>query len=247
MKVQSFLKTWVVVLLVIVWTGTIEANELPSELIGNVHIFGPAPQMQIDATMTIVEGSSVSERRLNGWYRKEDDSLSLFVQVVEPPFLREMKMLLLRRENREDNWMRTSRGVRRLGASDGRERVFGSHFTVADMTAVDPDVHRVQRAEAGAAMKPGETAIDVLATGSPGYRRFFIREETRIITAIRFFDASGTLEKEYELIRLGTVEGQPVPLEGRMRMANGDETVITVNEVQFPATIPSRYFNRGNL
>lgn len=221
----------------------ISAEENVTDIIAAVHVLGPAPVMRVDATMTITEGSSVSERRLQGWYERADRELSLFVQVVEPPFLREMKLLLLRNDIRDDNWMRTSRGVRRLGASSGQERVFGSHFTVSDMTAVDPAVQDVRLISSS----PEEIVIEVYERDERGYRRFAIAPDDRIIRSITFFDARGVQVKEYELLSLDSVDGRPVPVRSVMRLANGDQTVIVVNEVDFPRTIPSRYFNRGNL
>lgn len=220
-----------------------DAEETAAEIIAEVHVLGPADTMQVDATMTIREGSSQADRRLEGWYRRGDRDLSMFVQVVEPPFLRDMKLLLLRRGAREDNWMRTSRGVRRLGASSGQERVFGSHFTVSDMTAVNPAVQTVRLVDSSAE----EILIEVQDREGSGYRRFTIQPENRIIRGIQFFDDSGDLVKEYELLSLESVEGQPVPMRGRMRLANGDSTIISVNEIDFPTSIPGRYFNRGNL
>lgn len=236
---------FVIVLMIIAssLTTPADAEETAAEIIAEVHVLGPADTMQIDATMTIREGSSQADRRLEGWYRRADRDLSMFVQVVEPPFLRDMKLLLLRRGSREDNWMRTSRGVRRLGASSGQERVFGSHFTVSDMTAVDPAVQTVQLVDSSAE----EILIEVQDREGRGYRRFAIQPENRIIRGIQFFDDSGDLVKEYELLSLESVEGQPVPMRGRMRLANGDSTTISVNEIVFPSSIPGRYFNRGNL
>lgn len=220
-----------------------EAEETAAEIIAEVHVLGPADTMQVDATMTIREGSSEAERRLEGWYRRGDRDLSLFVQILEPPFLRDMKLLLLRRGSREDNWMRTSRGVRRLGASSGQERVFGSHFTVSDMTAVDPAAQTVRLVDSS----PDEILIEVQDREGSGYRRFSIQPEDRIIRGIQFFDDSGELVKEYELLSVDSVEGQPVPMRGQMRLTNGDYTIISVNEIDFPTSIPGRYFNRGNL
>lgn len=218
-------------------------QERAADIISDVHVLGPADTMQVDATMTTREGSSESERRLEGWYRRDNRDLSLFVQIVEPPFLRDMKLLLLRRGSREDTWMRTSRGVRRLGASGGQERVFGSHFTVSDITAVDPTEQSVRVVESS----PDEIIIDVEDAEGDGYRRFSIQPEDRIIRGIQFFDDSGELVKEYTLLSLGSVDGRPVPMHGQMRLANGDHTVISVNNIEFPRSIPGRYFNRGNL
>jgi hypothetical protein len=239
------MKTYLLLLIVACFdvVHLVSAEENAADIIAAVHVLGPAPVMRVDATMTIREGSSESERRLQGWYERADRELSLFVQIVDPPFLREMKLLLLRNESRDDNWMRTSRGVRRLGASSGNERVFGSHFTVSDMTAVDPAAQTVRLVSSS----PEEIVIDVYEGDGQRSRRFAIAPDDKIIRSIAFFDAEGTRIKEYELLSVDTVAGRPVPMRSVMRLPNGDQTMIVVNEIEFPQTVPRRYFSRGNL
>ena len=233
-------------LLLLCVAGAAAGQESATELIEATHIFGPSPRMEVDATMSISERGTTQTRRLEAWYEREDRSFSLFVHIVQPPFLRNMKFLLQRTGSREESWMRTSRGVRRLGESGGRERVFGSHFTVRDFARIDPSSHRIEYVG-----KPTDdrAVIEVVPEDSAmGRRRFTVEPETRLIREIEFLDSSGAIEKRYELLEVKRVDGQPVPARARMREpGGGDETVITLDSVEFPSRIPSRYFSRGNL
>ena len=231
-------------ILITALSPTLPAREPAEELIAGVHIFGPAERMEVEATMSISEGAAGQDRRLRGWYEREEDAFSIFVEVIHPPFLRNMKFLLSRDGGREESWMRTSRGVRRLGTSDGGERVFGSHFTARDFSRIDPGESEINYVEPP---EGGEAVIDVKDEGR-SRRRFYIDVESRLIRRIEFFDAAGRRIKEYELLEVEQESGRPVPKRAVMRELDGSgETEITLTEVGFPSSIPRRYFSRGNL
>lgn len=215
------------------------------ELIQEVHLFGPAPRMVVEATMEIAESGTTQERDLEAWFEREARAFSLFVQVVRPPFLRNMKFLLLRNSGREESWMRTSRGVRRLGSSSGEERVFGSHFSARDFSRISPEETRIAYVE-----EPdgSEAVIDVKEKSGTGRRRFRVDLESRLITGIEFYGADGLIEKEYRLLDADRIDGVAIPRRGRMTEGDGGgSTTITLTEVEFPSSIPRRYFSRGNL
>jgi uncharacterized protein YccT (UPF0319 family) len=67
----------------------VSAEENAADIIAAVHVLGPAPVMRVDATMTIREGSSESERRLQGWYERADRELSLFSWLANKKQIRD--------------------------------------------------------------------------------------------------------------------------------------------------------------
>ena len=142
--------------------------------------------------------------------------------------------------------MRTSRGVRRLGSSNGEERVFGSHFTARDFSRIESDRGGIRYVEEASS---GKAVVEVPGDGGSGsYRHFHIDPETRLIEGILFYDSSGGVVKEYELLETGEVQGRPIPRKGRMEdHRSGGATTITIGKVAFPPSIPRRYFSRGNL
>lgn len=233
-------------LLLLVVVSPIFGSPPAEALIGDVHIFGPATRMEVGATMEIFESGTTQERELEAWFERNEGAFSLFVEVTRPPFLRNMKFLLLREGSREESWMRTSRGVRRIGSSNGEERVFGSHFSARDFSRIDPGDARISYAEEPTG---NQATIDVRdSTGAGGHRRFYIDIERRLIEGITFYDRNGDLVKEYELLEVEEVEGNPVPRRARMAMSDGSgSTTVTIGSVSFPRSIPRRYFSRGNL
>ena len=76
------------------------------------------------------------DRGLEIYIQYANENSKTLIQIVRPAFLRKMKFLRQRTaDGREDRWLKTSQGVRRLSEANNAEPLFDSDFTVEDLSA----------------------------------------------------------------------------------------------------------------
>ena len=214
----------------------------PEQLLGQTHIFGSASRLSLEVTMTMYEDGTEQTREVEIKLERSsshDGDLSLYAAVTAPPFLRNLRFLTVHRNGRDDKWMRTSRGVRRLSSGGGEERIFGSDFRAEDFSAVDVDaLQPVLVSESGSSV--------VLRTSDD--RIFTVNTETDLIEEIEYGDGSGTVKRRYRVLETMVVSGEVVPRKAEMvDLTDNRRTEIDVREAEVPASIPRRFFTYGNL
>ena len=148
----------------------------------------------------------------------------------------------------DSQWVRTSRGTRRLGASNRSEAVFGSHFTVEDFGNVDAAAFALGLApERDAA---GARAVSALPKGPAGYARrlVLVDRATGLVTAMEYLDASGAAIRRYRVTSVSGEGSAARPSEAVMEdLAGGGSTILRVLGYSTPASLPERLFNPGAL
>lgn len=216
-------------------------SDTPYGILSETHIFGNAPRLSLSVTMTMYEDGVEQQRNVEIKLERGTDGgdLSLYAAVTAPPFLSNLKFLTIHHGSRDDKWMRTSRGVRRLSSGSGEERIFGSDFRAEDFSAVDVEGLRSELIS---------VSSDSVFLRTEDGRLFTIDAESDLIREIEYRDRSGNLVRRYRVLETMTVSGEVVPKRAEMVDLTADRrTEIEVTEAEVPASIPRRYFNHGNL
>ncbi len=216
-------------------------------LMSNLHIMGSSSRLNVRFTMEIQTGRGNKTRELELFMEREPEKLKLLVQVLSPSFLSRMKYLLRREGNRENRWLNTSRGVRQLSSANNSEPLFNSDFTVEDISLFSTGNYILE-------LLP-ETRESRVIRAAPlqesstyAWKEFSISRNDNLLTRIDYFDNSGTLIKQYMVQETRIHEGILFPARAIMRnIDKGTETLLLVDRIELPSSIPSRRFNRGNL
>ncbi len=222
------------------------AQDRAAAYLEQAHLLGTAERLRVDAQLAITTSRGTQQRGIEAYLEQRGEGSAIFAQVQSPAFLRNMKFLVLRQDSqREDVWLRTSHGVRRVAAGDGDTAVFNSHFLVRDFSFVQPlDFHLSIVSESDDAVviearDPRDLEDTRLYTINPG---------SGLVHGVEYLDAAGGVARRFtvmEVISEGTVV---IPRVARMEdLRSGESTTITISRYELPATIPSRIFNRGNL
>ncbi|MFW5789365.1 MAG: outer membrane lipoprotein-sorting protein [Spirochaetota bacterium] len=213
-------------------------------------LFGRFETLQARIEMEIHD-RGVKARTIELSVEQGEHGHKALAHVVAPAFLSRMKYLTIGSENRTDQWIATSRGVRRLAGSAREERLFDSDFVVDDFTPPREDEYEVR--ELPDRELDGELCrvLEVLPRGiSTGYARrvVFVSAADRILVRAEYYSASDELVRLFELHERTTVDGEPFPRRATMQtVSSGTSTEIVLGEITTDEPIPARVFNRGNL
>ena len=226
-------------------------SQSPESLLRVATIFGRFDAMEIDAEMSIRDSRSTKTRGLAIAVELERNGTTrVLARVVSPGFLSRMKYLVHHHENgREDAWLSTSRGVRRLTGARRQVRLFDSDFTAEDFAP--PDVAGLALQFADEAGNPCADCVGVLAReqSAPHTSRvFFVEQGTGLIHQVDYLDGSGNLVRRYELVETQAISGQTVPRTCRMEDYERDSiTTLRFTSVKLQDSVPARLFNPGSL
>jgi hypothetical protein len=174
----------------------------------------------------------------------------LLMQIVTPPFLRYMKFLQYKENGDSQQWLKTSRGVRRLTGANQSDNLFDSDFTVEDFSSIDPALYSVGSLSQADVNGKACYLLELKPRYSDAqYDRkdLYVDRDTYLIRRIDFFSGNNVY-KQYMLSETQTVEGKLFPRICTMEtLDEGTSTTIRVVDVSVPDSIPTRTFNRGNL
>ncbi len=179
------------------------------------------------------------------------NSRKVFAQIVQPRFLRQMRFLM-RQESatRTEQWLATSRGVRKLENTGTSERLFSSDFTIEELTGFPGNSYSAEYR--GTERVDGyDTHVIRGELDSVGlsYDSFLLRSdrESNIIVWIEFFSGS-RLVKEYRLLDMGQTKGRYYTRHCRMETYERDSrTELRVDDIRFPDTMDEQIFTTDNL
>ncbi len=222
----------------------------PIDLLRQAALFGRFETLQARIEMEIHD-RGVKRRTIELSVEQDEDGHKALAHVVAPAFLSRMKYLTVGTGNRTDQWIATSRGVRRLAGSAREERLFDSDFVVDDFTPPREDEYEVR--ELPDRELDGEPCrvLEVIPRGiSTGYARrvVYVSEADRILVRAEYYSASDELVRLFELHERTTVDGAPFPRRATMQtVSSGTSTEIVLGEITTDEPIPARVFNRGNL
>jgi hypothetical protein len=223
----------------------------PAAILQGATIFGRFDAMEIEAEMAIRDSRSTKSRGLAiAVEHRQNGTTRVLARVVSPGFLSRMKYLVHHHENgREDAWLSTSRGVRRLTGARRQVRLFDSDFTAEDFAPLDTgslDLQLIEGAESPCSGCVGIRARE--QSGSQTTRLLFVEQGTGLIHQVDYLDRSGDLVRRYELVATQTIRGQTVPRTCRMEDFERESvTTLRFTSVKLPDSVPARLLNPGSL
>lgn len=240
---------WVCVFCVI-GTFPVSADVNGEQLLNEAVIFGNASHIVMTVRMQIDTSRGDKSRGMEIYLQTDENASKLLMQIVHPPFLRYMKFLQYKDGQDSQQWLKTSRGVRRLTGANQSESIFDSDFTVEDFSSIDSEVYSV--ALLSETVVDGSSVYTLELT--PSYtgaqyqrKKLYIDKDTMLIRRIDFF-SKNVLYKQYTLLETQKIEGRLFPRVCIMKtMSQQSSTTIFFDEISLPDTIPSRTFNRGSL
>lgn len=220
-----------------------------SRLLASAHLMGAGTTLVARMEMVIREGRDEKRREVELMIDRSGGRVRTLARIVQPAFLSDMKFLKRSEPGQpEAQWMKTSRGLRRLGESNRSERVFGSHFTVEDFGSVDSTLFEVSFAPGSDT--EGERAVVARPLGSAPYasRLILISRRSGLIMGMDYLDASGKALKRYRVLSTTGSGADERPTEASMEdLPAKGSTFLRMISLERPASIPDRYFNPGSL
>ena len=219
------------------------------EILSNIHLLGDAPNIVLTAGMDIKSPRGDKTRTLEIYISQDEKASKVLVQVISPPFLRDLKFLTHQFPDRsDDKWVKTSRGVRRLAEGNYGEALFDSDFTVEDLSRIDRSRFDLEVVDTGESS--GIRAVKAIPTyRNPdySYKVFKIEVDSGMLTGTDFF-RDERLIKQYRLLERQVIDGELYPLLCIMEdLTKGTSTVLSIEKVSIADSIPERLFNRGSL
>ncbi|MFW5802192.1 MAG: outer membrane lipoprotein-sorting protein [Spirochaeta sp.] len=216
----------------------------PLSAFETLQLFGNIDQAHITAEMTILAQNSRQSRTIEVLYdRRNADDYRLLSRITAPPFLRNMKFLVVRESGHPNTWIKTSRGVRRIAEQGTSEPVFQSDFLIQDFYGWGIDAEAV---ELGSAHDPGRTRYQAQAGDT--VLRFTMDSEYGLISEIEFLSSGGDLLRHYTVNSFQWIDGQPYPHTARMETPPDDtSTELRIESVNGNPSFTSRTFNPAGL
>ena len=223
----------------------------PAEILRRAALFGQFQTLEADLTMEIHGRRGTKDRGLVAYVERNERGSSALIQIVSPSFLNSLKFLSLSEGEETTQWLSTSRGVRRVAGSSRNDKLFDSDFTVEDLSDYDPGDFDLSLA--GSERVNGVDchvleAVPLDIETDYARRVMYVDKSTGLLMLARFFNDSGELLREFELLEHMELDGVPFPRIARMStLSAGTFTVLTVDDAVVGEDIPDRLFNRGNL
>jgi hypothetical protein len=225
------------------------ASEDAAEYLESASLFGPAKILVLRLEMSIARGGSEISREVELSLDRSPSGVKSLARIVSPAFLSGMKFLKISATGKADaQWVKTSRGLRRLGETNRSEAVFDSDFTAEDFGSIGASGFDI--AFSPERDRDGERAILARPKGAAPYalRLLFFDKGTRLLTGMEYLDAAGATLKRY---RVTSIEGRGAearPAEATMEdLRTGGRTRLRVLSFATPASLPARTFNSASL
>lgn len=229
------------------------ASENAEQILSSSALFGNAPNIVMELNMTIATSRGTKERGLQFYLSQTPGSeeSKMLLQITSPGFLSRMKFLTLTNSSGQDQkWIRTSQGVRKIASGGGNEPIFDSDFTAEDLSGIQTDEYTLTL---GADEEiDGKTCYNIIArskSSSALYsrREFLIDKESRLLLSLRYYQGNDLI-KEY-IVEEITLEGSSYfPARGVMtNHQQNTSTILEIESIELPSSIPARRFNKGSL
>ncbi len=221
------------------------SGDTPFELIAKATLFGDTSCAVYTVSMDISERTG-TKSRIFELYRQEAETEQKFLaQIIQPVFLRNMKLLSITSGDSEARWLKTSRGVKRLSPGMSNDQpLFDSDFSTSDLMVINPDNYTLTLLE-----ETAETAV-ILAESADrkDRRKITIDKASYLVNLVDYLNADNRIYKQYTLEETTEVDGKSFPLTAVMQHPLEDtKTTLTIQSIDFPASIPARYFISSQL
>lgn len=243
------LRNQLIILTLLMGINLFLSAEVPEQILENAHLMGNDPNLVINLTMKIETPQGQKERELEVYINREEGASRILAQIIHPSFLRNMKFLNHRNpDGREDKWLKTSRGVRRLSTANNSEPLFDSDFTVEDLSYFNSSELRLELVE------NNDDEIHHVIKATPfskysgySYKIIFINKGSGIVSRVDFYE-DNEIYKQYTLTEYRKINDKLYPVTCKMEnFAEGSRTTLLVDNLDIVNSIPGRIFNKGNL
>jgi hypothetical protein len=218
-------------------------------LLAGSYLFSPAPCVVLRLEMDISGGGESKKRELELSLDRRNGRTLTMARIVSPAFLSSMKFLKRSEPGQADaQWVKTSKGLRRLGDSNRSEPVFGSDFTAEDFGSVDSAGFTLSLAPERDTEAARAVAAVPKGKASYAMRVVFVDRDSSLISGMEYLDASGRALRRYRVLESSSEGGRSRPTLAVMAdLESGSETRLRVLSSQSPQSLPERSFNPGAL
>jgi len=218
-------------------------------LLDSATIFGDSPCIVARLEMRISGGGPEKTREIElSIDRKPGRTLTL-ARIVNPAFLSDMKFLKRIEAGMSDGqWVKTSRGVRRLGEGNRFEQIFGSDFTAEDFGTIESSGFDIFRDPARDTAKETVVAAKPRIKAPYALRLIYISRSGGLVTKMEYLDEASRVLRRYSVVKIEGAEAKARPIEATMEdMTRGGATSLKILSLTTPGAIPDRVFNPGAL
>lgn len=214
-----------------------------SAILAESTLFGQGESMVYTMEMTIHSRTTDKQRTLELYSYEAEDVSKLLVQVIQPVFLKNLKFLTIIEQDSKVQWLKTSRGVKRIaGSGASRQSLFDSDFTAADLTDLDEDSYELVLAGQDAA----STWIEATSLSEEPSRSITIDRTTNLIMEV-LYHTGGEAIKRYTVLESRQTPTGVIPHRVEMvDLTKGTSTELTILSSE-SRQIPSRVFNSSQL
>lgn len=234
---------------------TVTGGMSPVELLEAASLLGAGDTAVYRLTMDIDNGKSTKSRTLELYRETGADTEKMLVQIVQPAFLNNMKLLSIQEGNSETAWLKTSRGVKRLNTAEDREQsLFDSDFSTKDLEDLTAENYTLSIVEKHAAV----TVLKAEPVKQQDPRLITIDTEHMLIVKVEYVNKQQQIYKRYTVEEIHTENGGTGAESGKSGPAypkvstmehplEGTVTTLTVVERELPESLSPRYFNSRQL
>ena len=218
--------------------GAIPADE-------TLRVLGFGDKFEMTARLDIHSGRTTESRTVEVFFDgTAEHGHRLMAQVVHPPFLRNMRVLTLSENEAQTTWIRTSRGIRRVGDRGDNERIFDSDFLISDFSG-----RRIELPDVPFGKEEPYTYLAAYHNDPNGSQlRITTQPETGFVMQIEFLTADGTVDRRYSVVDTQVIDGQVLPLIARMESPIQQSfTEITILRIKTKPDFGPRVFNPAGL
>ncbi|OHD13877.1 MAG: hypothetical protein A2Z96_07585 [Spirochaetes bacterium GWB1_48_6] len=210
-------------------------------------IFLQSERVTMQWKMTIHDAQGEKNRELQVFTTRNKGIDRMLVRITVPASLSGLKILRISSVgDASQTWLKTSRGVRRLaGSSGGEEKLFGSDFTIADLSAWNGATHTLERL---VEQEAPDTWV-IRATGADDVVRILtIVRESSLVASAKYLGIDGSVVRSYLVEEWASTGSDIYPK--RVRMTDNMRktwTVVEVLALNRTTPIPESLFNPASL
>lgn len=217
------------------------------EYMEGIHIFGNSQSLEMMLSMEISNKQGLKERELSLQMDREDEE-KILIRITAPSFLSNMKYLSRENNGKEVRWMKTSRGTRRLSSRNNSDSLFGSDFTVEDLSLTNLSDYTWSYISGDGFSTVRIRAVPLYENPSYSYKVFSVVSESRLLSGIDYFNDANTLIKRYTLLEEREQTGFNIPGKVMMKdLIKDSQTILIVKDVDLSTQFSPSVFNKANL
>ena len=226
-------------------SGFSQTNPSADTIARQARFFSVSDKILMTALLTIESGNDSRERNLELALLRTATEEKMLVRITAPAFLREMKILLISSRTRNDTWIKTSQGIRRLAGSSRGEALFQSDFLTSDFRIPEGNWQfstNIQRPGSIILQRPGGSGDDY------SLERLYLRESDRLVEQREFLDREGKVTRTY-IVSSWTSDSEGIRPD-RIELtkpANSNRSYLQFNSDSIKKEFSENIFTPGSL